>query len=320
MGLIDKRRKLQYFSLFFFIAVPVFAQQGAVSIAAEISRLEKTASGLGAQAARRNAYSDLIKLYQLSGNSEAAIKTCEGALSSFPGEGRFLLEHGRLLFSLGEYDKAASIFNTLKNNSNREFAKQGRLLSAKLEAFRSSPEALTVLSGDPEFLEQRSDIYFTLWKLTSAAVWKNKLTAEFPQSPEAKMASGGINLNPSPLWLLFPGRENVVTAGTPSAAPQTVIPPVPPSAVTPQSAATPQTAPAQNSAGERYLQTGLFGREENAKAFAERLRKAGFAAQLNKRVVNDNDFWAVLVPGGADMNATMNLLKNAGFESFPLNR
>jgi len=341
--------RMPIFLLLILIAVfPVLAQQGtsaegaAVSLSSEISRLERltvigggegNASAAATQEQRRNAFLGLIGLHKLSGNSEAALKICESALAAFPGNEHFILEQGQLLFSMGEHEKAVSLFDTLKNSGNRELAKQGQLLAAKLEAFRSSTQVLISLADDPDFTAHKSDIYYTLWKLTSNASWKNKLVSEFPQSPEAKLADGGIGLSPSLLWLLFPGRESVSLA---PAVQQTVVQqtvmqqtavqrtPVPQAATqqtaaqqTPVPQAAAQQAPVQTAPGS-FLQTGLFGREENARALADRLRKAGFEPHINPRIVNGNNFWAVVVSGGADVNATIKKLKDAGFESFPV--
>jgi hypothetical protein len=66
------------------------------------------------------------------------------------------------------------------------------------------------------------------------------------------------------------------------------------------------------------LQTGLFSQEANARALSDRLKKAGFDYEIIRRQVNNADYWAVTVPAGSDMNATIKKLKDSGFESFPL--
>jgi cell division septation protein DedD len=68
------------------------------------------------------------------------------------------------------------------------------------------------------------------------------------------------------------------------------------------------------------LQTGLFGREENARTMAERLRKAGFTPVIVRKTVNGGEHWAVGVAPGADPSRTILLLKDRGFESFPVYR
>ena len=66
------------------------------------------------------------------------------------------------------------------------------------------------------------------------------------------------------------------------------------------------------------LQTGLFLREENARTLAERLRRAGFQADIARRGVQGVEYWAVNVPAGNDTGGTIIRLKDAGFESFPI--
>jgi cell division protein FtsN len=68
------------------------------------------------------------------------------------------------------------------------------------------------------------------------------------------------------------------------------------------------------------LQTGLFSRPENAQAQAETLKKAGFTSEIFSRQVNGASYWAVGVPYGSDMSSMIKNLKDAGFESFPINR
>jgi len=307
----------------FFILFPLYAQNtqtppSSAALAAEISRLEKLTLGPAGSAQagaalkeRYNAFLNLVRLHRLSGNSEAALKTCADALAVFPGEGRLLLEQGRLLLSQGEYEKAGEVIKVfLRSGLDNELVLQGRYLDAQIIAFRSGDtQALALLADDPDFAEYHSGICYTLWKLTGLSSWKTRLTAEFPRSPEAKIAASaaGVDSAPTPLWLLFPGRESITLAPAAS-SPETQVPPAVP-------AAQPASGQSQDSV---LLQCGLFGREDNAKAMSESLKKAGFQPQVSMRNVNGNDRWAVTVPGGKDMNATIKLLKDAGFESFPV--
>jgi cell division septation protein DedD len=71
-------------------------------------------------------------------------------------------------------------------------------------------------------------------------------------------------------------------------------------------------------AGTVTLQTGLFGREENARAMADRLSKAGFAPAVSRRTVNGSAYFAVGVDAGSDINAMILRLKDSGFEAFPV--
>ena len=287
-----------------------------------------------------NALIYLARLQRLSGNPDAAIRTCDGALAVFPGDGRLLLEQGRLLVSVGEYERAGSALSFLLANSrDGELLAQGRCLAALLDAFKSAnPLLLAALANEAEYLQYRSAIYFTLWKTTGLSSWLARLNAEFPQSPEAKMAQGAtagnasrVETAPTPLWLLYPGRSSIslsaplppAPAPSAPAALNTVPPSSTPRAVIPASSIIPSIPdgsrpPAISASPGRALQTGYFSREENARALAENIKKAGFEPQIVRRQVNGNDRWTVYVPCGADENATIKKLKDAGFESFPV--
>ena len=186
-----------------------------------------------------------------------------------------------------------------------------------------------------------------------AASWKVRLLEEFPHSPESRIASAetsspaqtgaatAIKAKPSPHWLLLPGIEGV--SETPRAAAQempTPAAPVPaatvpatpapatqvPAATVPTTpapaaqvpAAPTPTAPQPPAQPTRVLQTGLFGVEANAINQMNQLRKAGFPADIMLRTVNGRELWAVTVPAGQNMNHTIQELKKAGFDSFPL--
>ncbi|MCL2472522.1 MAG: tetratricopeptide repeat protein, partial [Treponema sp.] len=317
-----------------------------VALSAEISRLEKITSSGGVtqngtdQFAREryDAFMNLARLYQLSGNPEAAIKALDGALSVSPGDGRSLLEQGRLLISIGEYEKAgAALLSLLKNSQDRELLVQGQYLTALLELFSiGNTEPLAGLAENPDFSDYRGSIYYSLWKITGLESWKTRLIAELPLSPEAKAANGTVNSPVTPLWLLSPGGNSLLGAITPPGSAQSPAS-IPPAAApvfpaevqassaaqpAPVGAATAQPANAKsaetNPAETNLLQVGLFSKEDNAKTMAARLIKAGFDAIIIRRQVNGGDFWAACVPYGNEMNAMILKLKNAGFESFPV--
>jgi len=301
--------------LFSFVFSPVFAQRTApVALTAEISRL----SGGASAADGFDKLLSLARLHRLSGDNEAALKAFDAALALSPGDARALLEQARLLISMAEYDKAASLLASFNGSlHDRRTLVEAAFLAAQLEAFRLNDlKPLAAMAGNDDFFGYRSAIYYTLWKLSSESAWKNRLLAEFPKTPEAKIARGEVPSAATPLWLLFPGRESIVTAIT---QPSAVTPVPATSAVTATPAPTQSTPAPVPAVKAQILQTGLFGRHENAQAMAERLKRAGFEANIFSRQVNGADYWAVGVSAGTDMNATSKKLKDAGFESFPVN-
>jgi len=275
------------------------AAENTVSLASEISRLEKLGASSPSSEERHSAFLALARLYQLSGNNEAALKAWEGALKINSENGRSLLEKGRLLISLGEYEKAIDPLAALFSGSySKELVLEGRFLIAQLDAFRSGNlRPLISLANDSDFSEYRRLIYYTLWKIEESPAWKAILSKDFPLSPEAKIAAGKALSAQTPLWILFPGRETLGLTNPVPAAPAT-------------------QAPA--AIGGTVLQAGFFSREENALALSERINKAGFQSIVQMRPQNGSNYWAVYVAYGSDMNAMVKKLKDAGFDSFPV--
>jgi hypothetical protein len=305
--------------LFFFCAAilmfpSLYGQSGGGrNLGTELQNLEKNLEKQGISGAeRQKALVQLARLHELSGNIEGAATAWTNAASAEQGKRNdtFFLNGASCLAALGEWEKAgAAVKTVLLSGGTGPDMLMARFLGAQIDAFHSADTStLASLLNDPGFENRKAAIYYTLWQITGNGSWKTRLTAEYPQSPEARIAAAGtqtISAAPTALWLLFPGRDSIkletaVQAPASSAAP----------------AATPSTAVSANTA---ILQTGLFSREENARAQAERLRSAGFSPSLNRRSVNGNEYWVVQVSAGQDMNNTILRLKDAGFESFPVN-
>jgi hypothetical protein len=262
-----------------------------------------SASGL------RDAFTRLARLSALSGNLEGAADAWFKAASAEPGgrDDMSFLEGIRCLIAMGQLETAGEYVRTiLLTGIGQEVQLEARYLGAHIQAFQTGNGAvLAAFLQNGEYADRRPSLLYSLWRLTGEEAWKNRLETEYPSSPEARM----VRENPAEpvsgahtaMWILLPGREGVVIEEPVSAAAPVIRPPE-------------TDAPASRG----ILQTGLFGREENARTMAERLRSAGFNALVTRRRVNGTEYWAVGVPPEDNPNETILKLKNAGFESFPV--
>ncbi|MDR2369948.1 MAG: SPOR domain-containing protein [Treponema sp.] len=283
----------------------------------EIQNLEKILGKSPAGAEKHDALVHLARLYELLGNLEAAAETWLKAASAEPGkrDDASLVKSGRCFAAMGEWEKAETAIRPALLSS-RGANLEARYLGAQIEAFRSGDvSALQGLLEDPGFSGLKAAIYYTLWRITGAETWKAPLLSEYSRSPEGRIAGafsagGAVGARPSALWLLMPGGVS------PEARPAGVRNPV--SAVPPAAPPPAAAAPASPRSRDAALQTGLFGREANARIMTGKLEAAGFSSVVVRRSVNGNDYWAVQVPSGGDVNGTILRLKNAGFESFPV--
>ena len=144
--------------LLFFLLIPAFAlaeAQNTVDLGAEITRLESLVPG-AARGEQYNVLMSLARLYQLSGNSEAQLRSLERVLAIFPGDGRALIEQGRLFISMAEYERASEAAAALLSKE-KEYLLMGRFLLAQIEAFRSGNiRLLAALVDDPDFSAYKS--------------------------------------------------------------------------------------------------------------------------------------------------------------------
>ena len=320
---------------------PVFGQgadRNPSPLAVEIRNIERSLETALTGAERREAYVKLARLQRLSGNVDAAARSWrEAALADREHrDDQSLLESSLCYLALGEFTAASdALLGVLAGGAGDSRAfRDARYLSAQIEVFRSgSAAALYALLSQPEYAEYRPAIYYTFWRLYGDDNYRTQVLTEFPDSPEARIlqseasaalastgassaaarvidgsAPGTVSAQGRPLWVLYPGRGNVMIGPPVSARP-----PAEPRQyeLSPAPAAT-------DLPGPRALQTGLFSREENAHASADRLSAKGFAATVSRKPVNGVVYWAVSVAPGGDPNRTIMRLKDAGFEAFPV--
>jgi len=355
MGLIKSGYVRALFAVALLLARGVYAQTpGPGQLGAEIQALEQKMFAEMPPAERHDALVRLAQLRQLSGNIAIAAVNWLDAAATDPNDDAALVSGAFCLAAIGEWEKAAAVLRPLLASGRQGLPMlQARYLDASLMAWTAQDAStLAALAGDSEFAALRPMIYYTLWQTitrnpgvrgaSNAELWKSRLLAEFPQSPEARAAnpekhkdSPVISAVQSPLWLLFPGAAGSVpvepskpaaSAEPPKpAAPAeplgptiAPIPPKPAAPAPPPPAASKTDNKTTGSAAAVVLQTGLFGKEANARTQSEALKKAGFTATVSRKVVNGTEYWAVTVPAGQNTNKTIQELKKAGFDSFPV--
>jgi hypothetical protein len=223
-------------AFFWCLAGGTYAQnagtEAGIPVGAELQNLEKVlASPDISLAGRREALIRLARLRQLAGDTEGAAKSwLEAAVIS--GDDAARVTGAFCLAAMGEWEQAGVALEPVLAKSEGPVPLQARYLDACLKAWTSGNlSSLIILAERAEYAALRPSIYYTLWKTlsagsgVSAAVsaenWKTRLLAEFPRSPEGRIAasavgaangeaggaSGLISARPSPLWLLLPGRN-----------------------------------------------------------------------------------------------------------------
>ncbi|MDR2049354.1 MAG: SPOR domain-containing protein [Treponema sp.] len=321
MGLTRKKslpgrfQKAAFFSVLLFAAASVYGQVSSVLFSTELQSIEKKLASPLSPAEKNRVLRDMARLMELSGNIEAAARAWSEAARAV-SDYDALVKSAACLAAVGEFDAALGVLKTVLQASASgpvsaaESGLRARYLAALIEAFRSGEtSALSSLLPDAAFLAYKPAVYYSIWKISGDAASRNRLLSEFPQSPEAlALKDGSVVGAPTALWLLgFPSSGSPPGQSAGTGLPEQRLPAE--SVVLPA---------AESSGGPVMLQAGLFGREENAQTLAGRLRNAGFAPVISTKTVNGTAYWAVGVPPGTDHNVTILLLKDAGFEAFPV--
>jgi hypothetical protein len=312
--------KCAFAALFFLISAIAFSQSYP-PVSAEITALGKKAGDATlSEAERKEALEKMARLYELSGSMKEAAETWERSAILGPGLAaasgyQALLQSARCYTAIGEFDKANAALKPVLAAQPQMV--KARLLTAWIEAFKTGKtEALNVLLQTPDFAGYKPGIYYAIARISSDPAIKsamsNRLLAEFPQSPEARIIrdDNRVNAVPTPLWIFSVNNY-------PAVQPPPVIAPPSPSAGPGQATAAPKTT-AEQSGSPVLLQTGIFSREENARALSDRLKKAGFSPVISQKTVQGENYWVVGVVPGPDPSRTTLLLKDKGFESFPV--
>jgi hypothetical protein len=311
------RRKTRILAGFFtacllgLLSVPLDAQDTGTPLAAEIQNINgklKDPAVSGTQ--RREALWRLARLLRLSGNIEGAAQIWMEAAYTDQRDDEALLEGVACFIALGEMDRAETAVRPALLSGDRRILLKARYAAARIEAFRSGNfTAMTAFLDDPSYGDLKPVSYYTIWKISGIESYKIRLLTEFPASLEAHIVreEGAVGAVPHALWLLFPGRDSIA-GSQPVSVPSASVP----------SASMPAVSIPASGDEPSALQTGLFSREENARAMEERLRTAGFTASVGRRTINGSSYWAVSVSPGTDAGYTMLRLRDAGFESFPV--
>jgi hypothetical protein len=306
-------------ALFLLALTPAFSQAAPVSLAAEIQGIEKKLSGSGlSPGERKQALMNLGRLFELSGDMEGAARAWTDAALS--GDTASFLRSASCFAAMGEFGRAEDALRTARKAAQGTFgaaenpalAGRVRYLEGQIEGLKSGrTDILQSLLREDAYAELRPGIYYSLWKITGESRYRSGLLSEYPASPEALILLGAndaapaVGAVPSALWLLMGEEPPAFAAGFRGDAGENPPAPAVPSV---QAAA---GAPA-------LLQTGLFSLEENANVLAGRLNTAGFTPVVSTKTVNGVSYWVVGVRPGQDYNRTILLLKNAGFEAFPV--
>ena len=255
-----------------------------------------------------NLYEDAQKSY-----SQAA------AISASPAEGmskktneQLVLDAVRCALCTGDYVTADSYLNSSVRNSKdaniQNYIKLYTQWSAlckveKKDDLQEPVELLKAYLKVSSMKDIHPVILLTLWYVTGDAQYSKQITKDFPDSTEAAIVKGDVQLLPVPFWFFVP-KSGIAELGTGTFS----------------DSYKENISTDENNTEQKVTkwQLGLFKTEANAKALVEDLKKEGYKPYITTETrASGTTYYIVLVNDDGSGNLA-DRLRSAGHDCYPV--
>lgn len=293
------------------------------SIEDSISYLEKTAPGISNPADKRSVYIFMASLYEQMNQFDDAQKAYAVAAGIAAGDAegmpkksnqQLVLDAVRCALSAGDWETAESYLNSAVRNSKSETVQAHIKLYTqwaelcKADSVEELQEPIVMLQTYLKLDSMKSihsTILLTLWYITGDKNYSKEISSKFPNSTEAAIVKGDIQLLPTPFWFFVP-KSGEAELGTGTFTKES-------------------STPAKTTASEKStattgkpvkLQLGLFRTESNAKLLKEELMKKGFAAYVTSETRASGTTYYIVLVNEDTTNSMADKLRSAGYECY----
>lgn len=300
------------------------------SIEASISYLEKTAPSISGAADKRSVYIFMASLYEQMNQFDDAqrVYAIAAGIAAGDAEGmprksneQLVLDAVRCALSAGDYTTAESYLNSAVRNSKNEtiqahiklYTQWAELCKAdNIEELQEPVVMLQTYLKLDSMKSVQSTILLTLWYITGDKNYSKDITAKYPDSTEAAIVRGDIQLLPTPFWFFVPkSGEAELGTGTFSKESTTTT-----ATTSPAKPVAETKTPAAASAKPSKLQLGLFKTESNANLLKEELVKKGFAAYITTEKRASGTTYYIVLVNEDSTNTVADKLRSAGYECY----
>ncbi|MDY5047114.1 MAG: SPOR domain-containing protein [Treponema porcinum] len=264
-----------------------------------------------------------MALYDEAKNSYAAAAgIAAGDAAGMPKKSSEMLviDAVRCALSAGDGDVALQFLNSAVRNSKDEsiqaqiklYEQWAALCNAENADDIAEPVSMLKAYADiPSMKSVNPSVLLTLWYVTGEADFGNRLVKKYPESAEAGIVTGKVQVMPSPFWYFVPRRKIALTQ--PSAEEKTV-------SATENGDGTQGEAAVKADFSENPVkqQLGLFRDKSNAEEFVRRLNEKNFKGYIQEETRSSGTtYYIVLVDENEDGSMGLKL-KSAGFECYPV--
>lgn len=266
--------------------------------------------------------------YELIGDYSQAAKFYEAA-----GETQSILRAALCHLRSGETDEAQAALRPLAAKAGPESLRARLILACVTAASGDRGAALAELEGlYAESGDQKSQVLYAAWlcaPIGKRDAYAARLSKECPGSAEALVCAQLGQVKPELGAFTYlsglldvQGFSEAEDQGlSPNPSPASLAKSSPAIKPTEGSRAQPESsrAPSLSEKAIKYYQLGIFSKRENAEKLLNDGRLKGLRALIRARRRDDGQsLYAVLVPVGEDAQGILGLLKDRGFETYPV--
>ena len=324
-------KKLFVIVIFSLFTSLIFAEPKAKDIKAQavkqstveesVSYVKNQIKSLTVASEKRAAYVFLASLQEqlaLYGDAQKSYATAAG-IAAGDAEGmpqktneQLVIDAVRCALCCGDWPTADSYLNSAVRNSKdaniQSYVKLYAQWSAlcKAENVDDLNEPLELLKAYLKVQSMKSVhpvILLTLWYVTGDKSWSEQITKNYPNSTEAAIVKGDVQLLPTPFWFFVP-KSGIAEQGTGTFKEDISVAP-----------ATKTTAAATTTKDSKW-QLGLFKTESNAKLLCEEVKQKGFDAYIiSEKRASGTTYYIVLVKDDGT-GTTADKLRSSGYDCY----
>lgn len=323
--------KKTFILLFLLLSTFLFAEQKAKDIISDaaaktsvddsISLIQKSLKTVTVASEKRALYIFLASMQeQLSLYPEAQKNYVSAAgISAADAEGvvkktneQLVVDAVRCALCCGDYESADSYLNSaVRNSKNPDIISYVKLYAqwsalCKADSVSDLTEPLELLKAYLKVESMKSVhpvILLTLWYVTGDGSWSSSILANYPNSSEAAIVKGDIQLLPTPFWFFVP-KSGFAEQGT--------------GTFTEISAPSTANSVANVSSKTTKWQLGLFKTESNAKLLCEEVKKKGFDAYVTTETRASGTTYYIVLVKDDNTGTTADKLRSSGYDCYPV--
>lgn len=338
---LRNKKNLIVFALLFLSSSIFSAELKAKDVmmeAAKKSSVKDSISYINTQISKTTVLSEKRSLYIFLGGLQEQLSLYQDALKSYAAaagitasnaEGmpkksneQLVLDAVRCALCVGDSATADKYLNSAVRNSKNDdiqlyiklYTQWSALCNAETEEDLQEPlELLKAYLKVSNMKKIHSVILLTLWYVTGDTSYSDRITKEFPNSTEASIVSGDIQLLPTPFWFFVP-KSGVAEVGSGTF----VELPVEQKIETETKSESKEQEKVTTAPKFSKWQVGFFSKKEYADNLCKELKDKKFDAQVQSEKRASGTVYYIVAVKEDSEGTVADKLRSAGYDCYPI--